>query len=112
MDFDPSSGRDDDPSGPALPAQPCWETALLRFLGSAGPGQTLALWWMDAGGSSGQENANLYMRGVKEGYDGEVLDGEHLLEILDVFGEDGLRSYILGHVEGVVDALEDAEEPD
>jgi hypothetical protein len=67
---------------------------------------------MDAGGSSGQENANLYMRGVKEGYDGEVLDGGHLLEILDVFDEDALRAYLLGHVEGVTDAMEDAEEQD
>jgi hypothetical protein len=48
-------------------------------------------------------------RGVDEGRAGEVLDGEELLEVLDVFGEDGLRSYILGHVEGVADAMEDIE---
>jgi hypothetical protein len=64
---------------------------------------------MDTGGSSGAENANLYARGVNEGRAGEVLDGEELLEVLDVFGEDGLRSYILGHVEGVADAMEDIE---
>jgi len=64
---------------------------------------------MDAGNSSGEENANLYLRGVGEGRAGEVLNGEGLLEILDVFGEDGLRSYILGHVEGVADAIEDTE---
>ena len=64
---------------------------------------------MDTGGSSGGENANLYTRGVNEGRAGEVLDGEELLEVLDVFGEDGLRSYILGHVEGVADAMEDIE---
>ena len=65
---------------------------------------------MDAGNSSGQENANFYMRGVKEGRAGEILDGEHLLEILNVFGADGLRAYLLGHVEGVTDALEGAED--
>ena len=64
---------------------------------------------MDTGGSSGEENANLYTRGVNEGRAGEALDGEELLEVLDVFGEDGLRSYILGHVEGAADALEDIE---
>jgi hypothetical protein len=50
------------------------------------------------------------MRGVNEGRAGELLDGEELLAILDVFGEDGLRSYILGHPEGIADALEDLEE--
>jgi hypothetical protein len=29
------------------------------------------------------------------------------LEILDVFGEDGLRAYITGHMEGADDAEED-----
>ena len=52
------------------------------------------------------------MRGVNEGRVGELLDGEELLVILDVFGEDGLRSYILGHLEGIADAMEDLEEED
>ena len=64
---------------------------------------------MSEGSSSGQENANLYLRGVKEGRAGEVLDGTELLEILDVFGEDGLRSYIVGSLEGLTDAMEDEE---
>jgi hypothetical protein len=34
------------------------------------------------------------------------------LAILDVFGEDGLRAYIVGHVEGVADAMEGLEEGD
>jgi hypothetical protein len=67
---------------------------------------------MTEGTSSGEENANLYMRGVNEGRGGEFLDGEELLAILDVFGEDGLRSYILGHLEGIADAMEDLEEED
>jgi hypothetical protein len=29
---------------------------------------------------------------------------------LDVFGEDNLRSYTLGHLEGIADATEDLEE--
>jgi hypothetical protein len=67
---------------------------------------------MAEGTSSGEENANLYMRGVNEGRGGEFLDGEELLAILDVFGEDGLRSYILGHLEGIADAMEYLDEGD
>jgi hypothetical protein len=65
---------------------------------------------MTEGTSSGEENANPYMRGVNEGHAGEFLDGEELLAILDVFGEDGLRSYLMGHLEGIADAMEDSEE--
>jgi hypothetical protein len=65
---------------------------------------------MTEGTSSGEENANLYMRGVNEGCAGELLDGEELLAILDVFGENGLRAYIVGHLEGLDDAIEDMEE--
>ncbi len=57
--------------------------------------------------STGDENAKLYMRGVNEGYDGEFLDASALLDILDVFGEDGLRSYLAGILEGEEDAAED-----
>ena len=67
---------------------------------------------MAEGTSSGEENANLYMRGVNEGRAGEFLDGEELLAILDVFGEDGLRSYILGYLEGIADAMEYLDEGD
>jgi hypothetical protein len=56
---------------------------------------------------SGDENANLYTRGVNESRAGEILDGEALLEVLDIFGEDGLRSYLLGYVEGIADTMED-----
>ena len=61
-------------------------------------------------GSSGEENANLYVRGVKEGYNGELLDASDLLDILDVFGEDGLRAYLAGFLEGEEDAAEDEED--
>ena len=57
--------------------------------------------------STGDENARLYMRGVNEGYNGELLDASDLLDILDVFGEDGLRSYLAGVLEGEEDANED-----
>ena len=70
----------------------------------------VALWQMTEGKSSGEENANLYTRGVNEGRAGEILDGEELLAILDVFGEDGLRAYLVGHQEGLDDAMEDMEE--
>ena len=62
------------------------------------------------GKSTGAENAKLYMRGVNEGYNGELLDASDLLDILDVFGEDGLRSYLTGVIEGEADAAEDAED--
>jgi hypothetical protein len=56
------------------------------------------------------ERQPLYARGRRRPSPGEFLDAEELLEILDVFGEDGLRFYLMGHVEGVESALEDAEE--
>jgi hypothetical protein len=62
---------------------------------------------MTEGSSSGEENANLYARGVTEGLIGKPLEGEALLEVLDVFGVDGLRAYIVGHVEGSSDAEEE-----
>jgi hypothetical protein len=33
-----------------------------------------------------------------------------LLELLDVFGEDGMRSYLVGYLEGVDDAMEEEDE--
>ena len=60
--------------------------------------------------STGEENANLYKRGVSEGSRGELLDASELLELLDVFGEDGVRSYLVGYSEGVDDALEEEDE--
>jgi hypothetical protein len=61
------------------------------------------------GESTGEENANLYMRGVNEGRSGDLLETSELLEILEVFGEDGLRSYLVGILEGQEDAAEDEE---
>jgi hypothetical protein len=60
--------------------------------------------------SDGEENANLYKRGVSERSRGELLDASELLELLDVFGEDGVRSYLIGFLEGVDDALEEEDE--
>ena len=62
------------------------------------------------GESTGDENANLYLRGVNEGYSGDLLEASELLEILKVFGEDGLRSYLVGIIEGQEDAAEDEED--
>jgi hypothetical protein len=67
---------------------------------------------MAEGTSSGEESANPYMRGVNEGRVGELLGGDELLAILGVFGEDGLRAYVVGHLEGVGDAMEGLEEGD
>ncbi len=60
--------------------------------------------------STGKENANLYKRSLNEGSRGELLDASELLELLDVFGEDGVRSYLVGSLEGVGDALEEEVE--
>ncbi len=60
--------------------------------------------------STGEENANLYERSVNEGSRGELLNASELLELLDVFGEDGARSYLVGYLEGVDDALEEEDE--
>ena len=60
--------------------------------------------------STGEENANPYKRGVNEGSSGELIDPSELLDLLDVFGEDGVRSYLVGYLEGVVDAMEEEDE--
>ena len=60
--------------------------------------------------STGEENANLYKRGVHEGSRGELLDASELLELLDVFGDDGVRSYLVGYLEGAEDAMEEDDE--
>ena len=60
--------------------------------------------------STGEENANLYVRSVREGSSGELLGGSELLELLGVFGEDGVRSILVGNLQGVDDALEEENE--
>lgn len=59
---------------------------------------------MSEGSSSGPENTNLYIRGINEGRAEQPLDDIQVLEILEVFGIDGQRSYIVGHMEGLADA--------
>lgn len=60
--------------------------------------------------STAEENANLYNRGVNEGNRSELLDASEVLELLDVFGEDGVRSYLIGYTEGIADAMEEEDE--
>jgi hypothetical protein len=62
------------------------------------------------GEPTGEENANLYTRGVNEGRGGELLEASDLLDILDVFGEEGLRSYLMGVIEGNADAEDEEDE--
>ena len=62
------------------------------------------------GESTGEENADLYMRGVDDGRSGELLEAPELLDILEVFGEDGMRYYLMGIIEGEDDAAEDEED--
>jgi hypothetical protein len=60
--------------------------------------------------STGEENDNLSEWGVNEGSRGELHNASELLKLLDVFGEDGMRSYLVGYLEGVDDAMEEEDE--
>jgi hypothetical protein len=42
----------------------------------------------------------------------DLLEASDLLDILEVFGEDGMRSYLMGVIEGQADASEDAADED
>lgn len=52
------------------------------------------------------------MRGVNEGYRGEILDAQNLLDLLVVFGEDGLRTYVVGVREGEEEGAQEAAAAD
>ncbi len=58
------------------------------------------------GGTFGEEHTNLYMRGVNEAASGMELDAQEVLDVLDVLGEDGVRSYLMGILEGIEDRVE------
>ena len=58
-------------------------------------------------GTAGEEHANLYMRGVNEGASGAELDAQEILDVLEVFGEDGVRMYLVGFLEGIADGQEE-----
>lgn len=58
-------------------------------------------------GTAGEEHANLYMRGVNEGASGMEMEAQEILAILDVFGEDGVRWYLIGILEGIEDQVEE-----
>ena len=66
------------------------------------------------GESAGKEIANLYTRGVNQGYEGHPLEAQYLLDLLDVFGEVGVRMYLVGILEREEDAedQEAATDPD
>ena len=61
-------------------------------------------------GTAGEEHANLYMRGVNEAASGAELDAQVILDVLDAFGEDGVRTYLVGFLEGIEDRQEEIEE--
>ena len=90
-------------SGPSAPPTAWTQTRYGPAPGERRPKGTMPRM---EGGSSGEENANLYLRGVDGGSQGERPDPSALMELLDVFGEDGLRSYLLGFAEGREDARE------
>lgn len=58
-------------------------------------------------GTAGEEHANLYMRGVNEAASGAELEAQEVLDVLEVFGEDGVRMYLVGFLEGIEERLEE-----
>jgi hypothetical protein len=58
-------------------------------------------------GTADEEHANLYMRGVNEAASGAELDAQEILDVLEVFGEDGVRMYLVGFLEGIKDRQEE-----
>jgi hypothetical protein len=58
-------------------------------------------------GTAGEEHANLYIRGVNEAASGAELDAQEILDVLEVFGEDGVRMYLVGLLEGIEDRTEE-----
>lgn len=58
-------------------------------------------------GTAGEEHANLYTRGVNEAASGAELDAQEVLDVLDVFGEGGVRMYLVGYLEGIGDRVEE-----
>ena len=55
----------------------------------------------DMSGTSGEEHANLYMRGVNEAASGMELDAQEVLDVMDVFGDDGVRCDLMGMQKGI-----------
>jgi hypothetical protein len=60
----------------------------------------------DMSGTSGEEHANLYVRGVNEAISGMELDAQAVLDVLEAFGEDGVKWYLSGILEGIEDRVE------
>jgi hypothetical protein len=58
-------------------------------------------------GTAGDEHANLYMRGVNEAASGAELEAQEVLDVLEVFGEDGVRMYLVGFLEGIEERVEE-----
>jgi len=53
-----------------------------------------------------KEYANLYLRGVNEASSGAELEAQDVLDVLEVFGADGIRWYLIGHLESIEDREE------
>ncbi len=62
---------------------------------------------LDMSGTAGEEHANLYMRGVNEATSGAELAAQEVLDVLEVFGEDGVMMYLVGFLEGIEDRTEE-----
>ena len=62
---------------------------------------------LDMSGTAGEEHANLHMRGVNEGASGAELEAQEILDVLEVFGEDSVRMYLVGFLEGIEERTEE-----
>jgi hypothetical protein len=72
-----------------------------------GVDKSIPLECLTMSGTAGEEHANLYTRGVNEAASGAELDAQEVLDVLDVFGEGGVRMYLVGYLEGIGDRVEE-----
>ena len=69
--------------------------------------KSMPLECLDMSGTAGEEHANLYIRGVNEAASGAELEAQEVLDVLEVFGEDGVRMYLVGFLEGIEERAEE-----
>ena len=72
-----------------------------------GADKSMPLECLDMSGTAGEEHANLYMRGVNEAASGAELEAQEVLDVLEVFGEVGVRMYLVGFLEGIEERVEE-----
>jgi hypothetical protein len=92
-------------------SSPAWVSIQAHqsecHIAQEGADKSVPLECLDMSGTAGEEHANLYTRGVNEAASGAELAAQEVLDVLEVFGEDGVRMYLVGFLEGVEDRTEE-----